>query len=220
MDANDTVRDRINLIFEEARRLAVAASSTLVVTAIILALVGIAVDQSPSSPGLNLVFGVVSLAVGYFVVRALLRDGGLVPGEVNGRFGTYFGLALLSGIGLLAGLVILVIPGLVLAVRWSAIYGYGMVDGEGVGDAMSKSWDATGPHFAPIAVSFLVPFGIYAVSMIAVAWAASALGEVNLPLSILGNVGMAIGGNIFTTMGIAIYSLTAGRAQTLAAVFE
>lgn len=220
MDANDTIGNRVDLIFEESRRLAMAASGTLVVTTIILALTGIMVDQSPTSSALKLVNGIVGLAIAFIVLRALLRDTGLVSGDLNGGFWTYFGLALLSGIGLAAGLVLLVIPGLVLAVRWSAIYGYGLVDGEGVADAMGKSWDATGPHFAPIAVSLLVPIGISAVSIAAIFWAARGFGEVNLLLSILGNVGMAIGGNTFATVGIAIYSLTAGRSQTLAAVFD
>ncbi|WP_435417852.1 hypothetical protein WAB17_13445 [Parerythrobacter aurantius] len=220
MDANETVGNRVDLIFAEFRRLAMAASGTLVVTTMVLALGNIAVDLFFTSSVSNLFLGIVSLAIDFIVLRALLRNSGLVSGDLNGQVGTYFGLALLSAIGLTAGLVLLVIPGLVLAVRWSAIYGYGLVDGDGIANAMGKSWDATGPHFTPIAISLLVPIGIYAVSIAGLFWSVRGFGEVNLPLSILGNVGLAIGGNVFATVGIAVYSLTADRSRTLAAVFE
>jgi uncharacterized membrane protein len=70
-------------------------------------------------------------------------------------------------LGVLLGLLFLIIPGLILAVRWSAATGFLIGGGQGVGESFSSSWDATRGHswaifFAGIVLilGVLIVFGI------------------------------------------------------------
>src|SRR6188472_1337621 len=81
---------------------------------VVLGAVGSAVDLSGTSA--NIISTVASVAGGFLLLRAMLVAEGLLDPGASNRFGAYFGLSLLSGLGILLGLVVLVIPGVVLIV--------------------------------------------------------------------------------------------------------
>lgn len=78
----------------------------------------------------------------YFVLARMLELRGRLVAEGT-RIWPYVGLSILTGIGTLLGFVALILPGVILMVRWSAAPGFLIGSGTGVTEAMSKSWDAT-----------------------------------------------------------------------------
>jgi hypothetical protein len=75
-----------------------------------------------------------------------------------GGIGTFFLGSLLSGIGILLGIVLLVVPGLVLMVRWSAVGPIILAERVGATEALAKSWDATRGHSWPIFGALMIVF--------------------------------------------------------------
>jgi len=108
---------------------------------------GFSIDSgdSPASALFDLISAVVSifgtylLLARFLVVRGRFRVGG-------GRFWHYLGMAILSTIAAVLGLFLLVVPGIVLLVRWSAASGFVIGAGESVTGSLSASWDATEGH--------------------------------------------------------------------------
>jgi hypothetical protein len=53
------------------------------------------------------------------------------------------GVAIVVGLGLILGFMVLIVPGIILAVIWSVATGAVVVEGRGVGDALQRSRDLT-----------------------------------------------------------------------------
>ncbi|MCJ2186065.1 hypothetical protein [Novosphingobium beihaiensis] len=84
---------------------------------------------------------IVSIGVVFAVLRHLLRREGMVEDE--GGFGSYFVAQLLSGLGVIVGFVLLIVPGLYLLARWSVAPSLVVGRGLRASDALGASWDAT-----------------------------------------------------------------------------
>lgn len=219
MNADDAVGTRMGQIIDEAVRLARAAWKTVLLYVVVLSVAGVAGDQIEELSAANIAMSVLTLGLGFALTVQLLRDGGLVKGAMGAGFGGYFGLAILSSLGIALGVVLLVIPGIVLFVRWSPAYGFLLGDGAGVTDAMGTAWDKTGPHFWPIALAMLVPVMINLGAGAVYAIGADEAGLVNLPLSIIANGAISCAGAAITAIGIAAYSLLHDRSAQMAEIF-
>lgn len=81
--------------------------------------------------------------------RALLRNGLVEDLHTKRRSYTpqAFGLSLIGGLGVLLGLLALVMPGLLLAGRWSMSLPVLIARDQGVTEALRTSWDITDGRF-------------------------------------------------------------------------
>ena len=164
--------------------------------------VGVLIESFPTSASsLNLLNTGLTLGLEYWLIRSLLMDMGFtVSGSPRGW--AFIGLGIVTGLGIALGFVLLVVPGIVLLVRWSISIPCLLASDAGVFDSMRRSWDQTAGHFWPIFVSILV---IYV----------PALGVV-----VLGGLMMELGGQ--PVLGILIMNaafsaaLIAGWAATVA----
>jgi hypothetical protein len=131
MNPDDSIGTRLGQIMEESARLGRAAWSTVLLYIAVLTGVGAVIDQMDDVSAANLGFTVVSFGLGFLLTVNLLRSGGFALAQRGGGFGSYFGLSLVGGLAMLLGLVLLVIPGAVLFVRWAPAYGYALCEGPG-----------------------------------------------------------------------------------------
>ena len=108
----------------------------------------------------SFVANVMVFVTGFFLYTHLLRREGLIAAHRSGHgFGAYFGVSILSGVAIVIGLVLLILPGLVLMARWSIASGLTIAEGRSTTDAMARSWDATrGSQWAIVLAYFL--FGL------------------------------------------------------------
>lgn len=219
MNVNDAVGTRLGQIMDESMRLARAAWKAVLLYVVVLSVVGIVIDQMEEAASANLLFSVTSVALGFLLTVQLLRDGGLAPSGLQAGFGSYFGLAIVSGLGMALGLLLLVIPGLILFVRWAPAYGYVMGEGTGITDGLGKAWQQSAPHFWPIALAMLVPVGFNLAALVAYALAGDDQGIVNMPLSAVANIALSVAGAAITAVGIAAYSLLRNRSDEIAEIF-
>lgn len=219
MNTNDTIGKRLGQIMDESTRLARAAWLAALAYVVVLTGVGMFVDQMSDLSASNFIFSAISIAMGFVLTVQLLREGGLVPRGLAGGFGGYFGTALLSGLGIVLGTLLLIIPGLVLFVRWSPAYGYVLGEGEGVTDALGKAWAATGAHFWPLLLAFLPAIALNIGGVVIYILGSNEDGTMTLATSAFANLGITLGGVAITVVGIAAFALLRDRGDELAEVF-
>jgi len=91
----------------------------------------------------------------YELTRAVLRRSGFVTGKRRRGIWAMLGLCLLSDAGILAG-ILLVVPGIFLAVRWSACVPALISERIGVIEALRRSFEETRGRFWPILAVLLI----------------------------------------------------------------
>lgn len=219
MNTNDSVGTRLGQIMDESARLGRAAWAEGALYLVALTAAGAAIDQMSDIGSGNLAFSLLSFVLGYVLTVSVLRGGGLRPEGEKGGFGSYFGLSLLSGLGIVLGSLLLVIPGLVLFVRWSPAYGYLLAEGVGMTDSLSKAWNQTGAHFWPLALALLPPVAINLGALAVYVLGSDEAGAISLPMSLLANGMIAAAGVGITVIGLAGYALLRDRGAGLAEVF-
>jgi hypothetical protein len=102
-------------------------------------------DSGPAVAGFELLTVVVSVVASYFLLVHLLEARNRFrAGET--RVWAYIGMSILSSIGMIVGFVLLIVPGLILLVRWSAASGFLIGARKGVVQSLSASWEATKGH--------------------------------------------------------------------------
>jgi hypothetical protein len=145
------------LLGETAHLLRVNAA--LAIAALIaLTFVGVVADLYPdfASPA-GLASAVMSLVLQYEIGLALLVHYGLVDSpRGRRRFWAMLGLSLVSSIGIVLGLIILIIPGIYLLVRWSAAVPSLIAEEAGVFESLSRSAEAVEGRFWQVFGAILV----------------------------------------------------------------
>ena len=123
-----------------------------------LTVVNIAFDSISTGTGATLPAGIASLAAQYYLTASSLERLGLrEPGGRN-RFGAFWGLNILSGLGILLGYLLLILPGIYLSARWVAASAALLAEDGTVNNALGESWAITKPSLWPIIGVLLVIF--------------------------------------------------------------
>lgn len=205
-------------VFTKTAELARDSSIPGLATYLLLVGLGVVVDAElygwEASNLLTFVISIISLIAQYQLTRAALSSGGCEP---VAAFGSFFILGIVLTIAIGLGFLALVVPGVVLVVRWSASIPALLAEDLSVGEALSRSWDQTRESFW----SLLQVFGILwvpALLAMGLAFFTSPIG-VPSPMSALASNlvfnGAVIGGWF---AAVAVYLLTAQR-HTIADVF-
>lgn len=185
---------------------------------------GFTVDETTTLA--SLVFDIASLVItivaNYLLLAHFLEVRGRLP-DRRLRVWAYLGLLILSGLGIMIGLVLLVVPGIFVLVRWSAASGFLIGGKRGLVEALSDSWQATSGHGWAIFLAGLVLFLAMAVLSGIFGGAALGLGALEAAAG-PGVLAAAAFVNAFTTtvfmaLGIAIYLLVDSGAEEVAEVF-
>lgn len=117
--------------------------------------------QNPDVAGflaLTLVIGfLISLFVQYLVVEEMLADR-LEPGQARSQrqYLSMFGAMFISGLGIVVGFVLLILPGVYLAARWMTMPQQIIEKRLPATDALSASWDCSGRSQGAFIAAYLV----------------------------------------------------------------
>lgn len=180
---------------------------------------GFVIDQNDTlASGLFELFAaIIGIVAGYMLLKRYLAGQGRQRTEAN-RFWPYLGTAILSGLGIGLGIILLIVPGIFLMVRWSASSGFVVGRGEGVIDSLKASWEATKGHGWGIFLAALVLFigGVVIAGIIG-----NVLVLINVTLGgVVSSFIEAAFGAVLMALGIGIYTLVADDARQTAEVFE
>lgn len=219
MNEQDSIGMRVNAILLEAQRLATSALPFVIGYVVLLGGIATAIDLFAMNEGGDFLVNILSLVLGFVLTSQVLIRSGQCPDGLRNGFGTYFGISLLSGLAIFVGLLLVVLPGLLLLIRWAPAFGYGLAKAESSTDALGQAWRATGPHWLPIAIALSIPSAIFALGIGIYFFAIDDLGIANTAGAAAGNFLLFAGSAAGALIGLAVYCLTSGDDTELSAVF-
>ncbi len=179
---------------------------------------GVRVDtfEGPGSAAFSLVSSIVSVVAGYLLLTRYLAARGRMH-EGGTRFWHYIAMAILSGLAIAVGLIFLLVPGLFLAVRWSAASGFVIGAREGIIGSLRASWEATKGHGGQIFLAGLVLL----IAIIAAGVVAGIFAAISANLgAIVGAFLEASVNAVLLAFGIAVYCLVHRDAREIGEVFS
>ena len=146
------------------------------------------------------------------------------------RFWSFVGMSILAGIGVGIGFVLLVIPGIIVMVRWSAANGYLLSGEHSITDSLGASWDATAGHgWAIFGAGLLLWIGLAVLNSVIVGVVmgtgiATGGGGLFSPMFALGvtlsSFVEAFGNALNFAFSMAVFHLLAPSDTSVADVFE
>lgn len=217
--------ETLEFLFSEQKRLARAGWAYIAAYLIVCTGPYIYLDlYAYEKDGLYALLGLLSWALGYILFVGLMKKGGYLAGGKKTGIGTYFVLGVAIGIPVVLALVVFVLPGLYLLMRWLPAYSRALVTSDGFGNAMRWSWQNTEPFQKPLSLAMIAPLSGYGVSMGMwlgydffydhFDWTAYVVAAV------VWNGAMALGIAWLTTFGIAAFGMLTAQKSDLDAVFR
>ena len=157
----------------------------------------------------------ISIAASFFLYEAVLTRTGLRSRQTDDAFFPFVGMAIITALAVMVGLVALVIPGLYLITRWSIAAPILLIDGKGPIKALQDSWERTKGSDFSILLAVLLFFGVPTLASIA----ASFVFGPEEPLGIgLSQLASAVASALGVAMAVALYARMVGRKEYARAV--
>jgi hypothetical protein len=152
----------------------------------------------------------VGVAAAYFLYEAVLARTGLRSRQSDDAFLPFIGLAVITTLAIMVGLIALVIPGLYLIARWSIAAPVLMIDGKGPIKAMQDSWERTKGSDFSILVAVLLFYGVPTLASIAAGYVFGPEDPLGIGLSQLAS---AVASALGVAMAVGIYGRLVGGKQ-------
>ena len=108
--------------------------------------------------------------LGYVLLVKLMQASARYAEGPKGGIGGYFALGLVASLAIGVGLVVLIIPGLYLLMRWLPAYARYYAKADGVTEALAWSWRETDGHQMPLSFALVGPIGLYCVTFGIIIW--------------------------------------------------
>jgi membrane-anchored glycerophosphoryl diester phosphodiesterase (GDPDase) len=159
---------------------------------------------------------VIGVFFSYQLLKAMIERTGLRSRGEGDVFLTYFGLAVLYGLAVALGLILLVLPALFLMSRWCLAQPLVVARGDGVMQAFGESWQRTsGNEFPIIMVVLLFVMVPIVISVVA----GVMLPKDNLVGIAIAQLATTISSLLGLAMGTALYGMIIGvpKAATTSA---
>ncbi|MEM7779896.1 MAG: hypothetical protein AAF697_05835 [Pseudomonadota bacterium] len=120
----------------------------------------------PQSNALYLTTALIGWILGYVLLALLMRTGSKEREAMPGGIAGYFGMSVLTSIAISVGLVLLVLPGLYLMMRWLPAFARLYSSGGGVVEALGWSWRQTVPIQKALGLAMIPALAPYVVIIV------------------------------------------------------
>lgn len=160
---------------------------------------------------------VIGIIAAYLLMAQFLASEGRL-GSTETRIWAYIGMSILSILGYLVGFLLLIIPGLILVVRWSASSGFLIGSRLGIVDSLKASWEATSGYGWPIFFAGLV----IALVLGVIGGIIGGLAGMTASPIVIGTVSAlaeSVGNAVFLALGIGIFCILDDTSEQTAEVF-
>lgn len=215
----------IGTLFYAMRELALRSMPVLLPVFLLLTAVGLLFDYFlPDLAGAQLILAVTQFVLSYFLVKGLAVHSDLLEeGAIGPGFGAYFGVSFMMGIGVSLGFLLLVIPGIILTVRWLLAFP-ALFNPEGYSSdrgALLQSWDMTGPVFWKLLPPYLFGLAFLGISLGAYRQVEEGAGDtMTLAALAVANLASATSTVFNLLLGFAAFLLLHVDRDDLARVFD
>ena len=166
----------------------------------------------------DLGMAVLSIIASYFLIARFLESQGRLP-DRSTRIWAYVGMSILAGFGIVLGLLLLLVRGILLMVRWSAASGFLIGARTGITEALGASWEATKGHSWSIFFAALVLFIVLVILAGVVGGAIGFIG-IDFLTALISGVTEALGNVLTFAFGIGVYTLVHDDSRAIGEVFS
>ena len=179
----------------------------------------IVLDQQPNADLLFLLPFLASIYFQYDLTSGALQQLGLLPGGYRTRrLGALLGLILLTQFAITLGFLLLVVPGLILLVRWFLCVPVLVTEEAGVIESLQISWEESSGRFWPLFAVVAAIYGPVFLASFALGFIAMATDNVAVAdaiANIVTYVALVVGWHA----AVAAYSMRRGGTEGLSEVF-
>jgi hypothetical protein len=188
----------------------------------LIAVVGTLMDLTLGDRGAQLVTSIASFFIQYHLVEYVLaRDFGLPSGQRH--YGSAFGAAVVATLGAGAAMLLLIVPGLYVASRWSLANALVIGEGFTAIDSLRESWRRTAGSVWAIVGIYLILGLAFVIAIVVLGVTVGLAGTPDLENSFAATLGgNVVGGVISVVVSLltcAIYGLICKPAGALDDVF-
>lgn len=158
---------------------------------------------------------VVGIVCAYLTLDSMVRRTGLRSRGDGDVFVTYLGMSLLSALGVFAGFILLIFPGLFIMARWSLAQPLVVARGDGVMQSLGESWERTKDNefqILAVVLVFLIPTIV--ISLLCTFM----LGRASVAGMIISQIASSASSVLALAMGVALYGLIVGSPKEVAPV--
>ncbi len=137
------------------------------------------------------------------------------------RYGALFLAGLISGLGMVLGTILLILPGIFLVVRWSIITPFVVAEGMSATEALKASWQATAKSW-PALFGVVLLAGVILVAGLAGIFFAGetyGLGDTSLPVVVPTNLLVGAMTVVAWLFAVAVYQLVVSDDGATSQVF-
>lgn len=179
----------------------------------------------PENDGIYFATFLISLGLGYVLLAVLMRRSASTGEDLPGGIGPYLWLSLLSGTAITMGLILPVLPGFYLMLRWMPAYARLYATRSNVTDALGWSWRSTKPIQKALALAMLGPLLLYVLLfVVAVGYemreSVEVMSTTMSDLSVIGaNLLTSAAAAWFTLLGVATYRMIEREPEELIETF-
>jgi hypothetical protein len=203
------------------RTLSLMRENAVAMTIAVLALtaVGTIWDFYNPDSWFSLPLSIASMVAQYLLVKQALKREGLLSENLAGAPIAFVGVSILSGLGTVLGLVLLVVPGILLVLRWMPAAVILLAENPiRSSDALGEAWRRTKGHWLAIGIAYLLTLIPFAGAMLAYLW-----NGVDSPTPLIAlaaaNLMMNLGTAATWYLGIGVYQGFASRGEELEEIF-
>ncbi len=140
--------------------------------------------------------------------------------DLSSRYLGFFGMAILTFLGVGIASVFLVVPGIFLGARWLMAPSIFVDQGRDVFDALSESWNRTRGNTRHVMLALFVVVVLLVVGSGVLGAMAFAVGGFDLLAHLMEAVVGEVATVVLVAMSVATYGLLSGQGEELATVFE
>lgn len=183
---------------------------------------GLMIDQALIDQGalaVVVVLGVfvIGLLAHYWLYAAMTKRTNS-PGF--GRFWPYLGIYILGSLAIGFGLILVIVPGIILAIRWTPLIAVVIDRDDRAMDSFGDSWDMTRGHgWSLFGAVLILVIALIAVGAV-VGGMTVVLGEGSIANSVLAAAVEAVGSAVYAAFAVGAYRLMRDDREQLAEVFE
>jgi Membrane domain of glycerophosphoryl diester phosphodiesterase len=207
-------------IFGRATEMMKAGPREALLAVIVLTAVSVATDFM----GLNTIILVAAVSLWFqtSVTQSVMNRHDLIAdGEFrSGRFAAVFGVSFISNLAIILGFVLLVVPGIFLAVRWSIAVPAVVGSADSVTDGLRESWQKTKGQFWQILVVVLILTLFFMLPVAAALWFTDTAAGESAPFSLGINLVSSSGSVLGWYVMIALYEVLRSPRESLSEIFS
>lgn len=149
--------------------------------------------------------GLLLWALEYLLLVIIMEKCGYFSNGKKSGVGTYVVLGMAKGIFIGLALVVLIVPGLYLMMRWLPAYARALTTDDWVGTSLRWSWDATENFQKPLAIGLIGPVACLAIGLLLTVFYFPDDWALDAAVLLVSNIMMSLGLVWLTVLGVACF---------------